>query len=210
MSRQVGRRKAATAALLGALVAGMAALSFAAVPLYRAFCQATGFGGTTQRAEAAPGMAAGAAAGAAAGRLITVRFDSNVDGDLPWRFEPAQGPVAAKVGEATTVFFRATNLSRQAVVGQAAFNVTPLKAGLYFDKVQCFCFSEQRLAAGESADMAVTFFVNPDMLTDRNLDDVNTITLSYTFYRDRDAEKAESRAAGGGAGTAAAPPPRLD
>ncbi|MFI4987211.1 MAG: cytochrome c oxidase assembly protein [Alphaproteobacteria bacterium] len=187
MSAPLARRKAVTALLLAGLVAAMIGLSFAAVPLYRVFCQATGYGGTTQRAETAPGEASE--------RVVTVRFDASVNPDLPWRFEPASGPMTVKVGEEATAFFRATNLAHEAVIGQAVFNVTPLKAGLYFDKVQCFCFSEQRLAAGESADMAVTFFVSPDILQDRNLDDVSTITLSYTFYRNRDAEKAESAAA---------------
>ncbi|HLI12989.1 MAG TPA: cytochrome c oxidase assembly protein [Alphaproteobacteria bacterium] len=176
-------RKAPTAILLVTLVAGMVGLSFAAVPLYRAFCQATGYGGTTQRAQAAPG--------AASDRVVVVRFDSAVNPELPWRFEPAQGPVTVRLGEPTTVFYRATNLSGETTIGQASFNVTPLKAGLYFDKIQCFCFSEQRLDPGQSAEMPVTFFVDPDMLKDRNLDDVSTITLSYTFFRNRDAERLE-------------------
>ena len=182
MSGRLRFRKAATAALLLGVTAGMVGLSFAAVPLYRMFCQVTGFGGTTQRAATAPG--------AVAGRLITVRFDAEVDPSLPWRFEPEQSSIAVRVGESATAFYKATNLSQESVIGQAVFNVTPLKAGLYFDKIQCFCFTQQRLAPGESEDMPVTFFVDPDILKDRNLDDVGTITLSYTFYRDKEAEAA--------------------
>ena len=174
------RRKAATAAALAALVATMVGLSFAAVPLYRLFCQATGFEGTTQRAAAAPG--------AVARRIITVRFNTDTDPGLPWRFEPPAAPVELHAGEAATVFFRAANLSDEAVIGSAVFNVTPLKAGIYFDKVQCFCFTEQRLAPRAAAELPVSFFVDPALLADRNLDDVDTITLSYTFYRNADAE----------------------
>ncbi len=193
MSGRLSRRKAVTAALLVGLVAGMVGLSFAAVPLYRIFCQVTGFEGTTQRASAAPGRVAS--------RVITVRFNADTDPALPWRFEPAQTALKVKVGEEATAFFRAKNLARESVVGQAVFNVTPLKAGLYFDKIQCFCFSEQRLSAGESVDMPVVFFVNPDLLEDRNMDDVDTITLSYTFYRDTAAEQHD-RAAAAGKGSA--------
>jgi len=188
MKAPLARRKAATAALLGALVAGMVGLSFAAVPLYRLFCQATGFEGTTQRAAAAPAQASS--------RSITVRFNADTDPGLPWRFEPPARALTLKVGEQAVAFYRARNDARESVVGQAVYNVTPLKAGRYFDKIQCFCFSEQRLGPGESAQMPVVFFVSPEMLADRNMDDVDTITLSYTFYRDRDAEA-----------TAAAPPP---
>ncbi len=183
MSGRLHLRKAATATLLLAVTAGMVGLSFAAVPLYRLFCQVTGYGGTTQRASAAPG--------AVSGRLITVRFDAAVNPDLPWKFEPEQGSIAVRVGEPATAFYKATNLSQESVVGQAVFNVTPLKVGLYFDKIQCFCFTEQRLGPGESEDMPVTFFVDPDILKDRNLDDVATITLSYTFYRNKEAEAVE-------------------
>ncbi|MFI5022826.1 MAG: cytochrome c oxidase assembly protein [Alphaproteobacteria bacterium] len=209
MSGRLARQKAVTAALLAGLVAGMVGLSFAAVPLYRIFCQVTGFEGTTQRASAAPGPVAS--------RVMTVRFNADTDPALPWRFEPAQNAVKVKVGEEATAFYRAKNLARVSVVGQAVFNVTPLKAGLYFDKIQCFCFSEQRLSAGESADMPVVFFVNPDLLKDRNMDDVDTITLSYTFYRDtdaeardKDAEAGKGSASRGGAPTPAARAPSVN
>jgi len=189
MSFGAERKRALTAALLACLVAGMVGLSFAAVPLYRIFCQATGYEGTVQRAKAAPG--------AVVGRTITVRFNADTDPALPWRFAPEQTALEVRPGEQTLAHFRAANLAAASVVGQAVFNVTPLKAGLYFDKVQCFCFTKQRLSPGESVAMPVVFFVDPDMLKDRNMDDVDTITLSYTFYRDKDAEAAD-RTAGRG------------
>jgi cytochrome c oxidase assembly protein subunit 11 len=187
MSDRLQSRKAVTATVLAVLVAGMIGLSFAAVPLYRIFCQVTGYGGTVQRAEAAPG--------AVAGRVMTVRFNADTDPGIPWRFEPKQIEVKVRVGEPTLAYYRATNLAQETVIGQAVFNVTPLKAGVYFDKIQCFCFTQQRLEPGQSQDMPVTFFVNPDILKDRNLDDVNTITLSYTFYRNKEAEAAEKLSA---------------
>jgi cytochrome c oxidase assembly protein subunit 11 len=187
MSRQLRRRKVGTAIVLGTLVAGMIGLSFAAVPLYRLFCQATGFEGTTQRAAAAPARVAS--------RVITVRFNADTDPGLPWSFAPEQTAIRLKVGEQAMAFYRARNNAHESVIGQAVYNVTPLKAGLYFDKIQCFCFSAQRLGPGENADMPVVFFVNPDMLADRNMDDVDTITLSYTFYRDKDAEVPNATAA---------------
>jgi len=193
MTDRLKHRKVVTAAVLVGVVAVMVGLSFAAVPLYRIFCQVTGYGGTTQRAEVAPG--------AVGDRIITVRFNADVDPNLPWRFEPEQSAVTVKVGEQKLAYFKATNLSNEPIVGQAVFNVTPLKAGLYFDKVQCFCFSEQRLEPGQSEDMPVAFFVDPDIVKNRNLDDVQTITLSYTFFRDKDAE-AREKAAGRVAGSA--------
>jgi cytochrome c oxidase assembly protein subunit 11 len=160
------------------VVVGMGCLAFASVPLYRLFCQVTGFGGTTQRAEVAPAPVQGPGGE----RVITVRFDATV-ADVPWTFEPVQRAVAVKVGETALIAYRAHNRSRVDIVGTATFNVSPPKAGQYFDKLQCFCFSEQTLRAGETVDMPVSFFVDPAILTDRNLDDVTTITLSYTFFR---------------------------
>ena len=187
MSRHLRRRKVGTAAVLAGLVAAMVGLSFAAVPLYRIFCQATGFEGTTQRAAAAPSQVSS--------RVVTVRFNADTDPGLPWSFAPKQNAITVKLGEQAMAFYRARNTSHETVVGQAVYNVTPLKVGLYFDKVQCFCFSAQRLGPGESVDMPVVFFVDPDMLADRNMDDVDTITLSYTFYRDKDAEAHNAAAA---------------
>jgi len=157
-----------------ALVAlAMVALAFASVPLYRAFCQATGFGGTTQRAEMAPGAVAGE---------IGVRFDANIDSKLPWRFEPVQEKVRLHPGERTTIYYRATNLTARTTTGQAIFNVTPEETGPYFNKIACFCFTEQTLKPGESVMMPVVFFVDPKILKDEDTKTIDEITLSYTFY----------------------------
>lgn len=189
------RRNARTGVVLTGIVAGMIGLSFASVPLYRLFCQVTGYGGTTQVAEAAPG--------AVAERVIKVRFNADTAPGLPWTFKPVQREIALKIGESGLAYYRARNLADQAVTGTSTFNVTPLKAGQYFSKVQCFCFTEQRLEAGQELDMAVSFFVDPEILSDRNLDDVKTITLSYTFFRAPGFrapgdEKAEAEPAGAG------------
>ncbi len=169
------RRNARTGVVLTGIVAGMVGLSFASVPLYRLFCQVTGYGGTTQIAAAAPG--------AVSERVIKVRFNADTAPDLPWSFKPVQREITLKVGESGLAYYRARNLAAEAVTGISTFNVTPLKAGRYFSKVQCFCFDEQRLEAGQELDMAVSFFVDPEILSDRNLDEVKTITLSYTFFR---------------------------
>jgi cytochrome c oxidase assembly protein subunit 11 len=162
---------------LGLLVLGvplvMLGMAYAAVPLYYAFCQATGYGGTTQRADANPkGVIA---------REMTVRFDANVDGSLPWRVTPAK-PVTEKIGSIETIAFTATNLSNHPVTGRAIFNVTPELTGSYFNKIQCFCFTEQTLKPGETVEMPVIFFVDPDIDKDHDLRTVQDITLSYTFY----------------------------
>jgi cytochrome c oxidase assembly protein subunit 11 len=164
--------------VLGALVgitAGMIALTFAAVPFYTIFCRATGFGGTTQRVTEA--------AGKTVDRTIEIRFDTQVDRGLPWRFKPNQRAVTLRIGETGMATFHASNTSGAPVVGTAVFNVTPEKAGLYFDKIQCFCFTQQVLGPGESADLPVAFYIDPAIVKDHNLDDVSVITLSYTFYR---------------------------
>ena len=171
------RRNGATALLLVSVVGAMVGLSFASVPLYRLFCQATGLGGTTQRAATAPATRAAA--------IVTVRFDAETAPDLGWEFRPLQTMVTVHPGEEREIFYRAVNKTTAPTTGSAAFNVTPAKAGIYFDKLQCFCFSEQHLGAGESADMGVVFFVDPDILTDPNTSDVRTITLSYTMFRAR-------------------------
>ena len=157
-----------------AFVAGMVGLSFASVPLYRIFCQTTGYGGTPQRVEAASQTTGE--------RVITVRFDTNVDPALDWQFQPEQRSVQVKVGENKLVYFRATNRSAKPVTGHAAFNVSPDIAAPFFDKIQCFCFTEQRLEAHQSIDMPVLFFVDPKIAADHRNDDIGTITLSYTFY----------------------------
>jgi len=157
-----------------AVVVGMVGASYAAVPLYYMFCRATGYGGTPNRADAAPG--------AIGDRVITVRFDTNVDPALPWSFAPETRSVQVKIGEDRLVFFHAVNRSDVAITGHAAFNVAPDNAARYFTKIQCFCFTEQRLEAGESVDMPVSFFVAPGILSDRGNDNLTEITLSYTFY----------------------------
>jgi cytochrome c oxidase assembly protein subunit 11 len=143
--------------------------------LYRLFCAATGFGGTTQRVEADLGRISN--------RTVTVQFDSNVAPDLPWRFEPTQREVSVRLGEQKLVFFTAENLSDKAIVGHATFNVTPQRIGIYFNKIQCFCFTDERLDAHEKVDMPVVFFVDPAMAGNPETRSVNTITLSYTFFR---------------------------
>jgi len=158
---------------LTALVALMVGAAYAAVPLYKIFCQVTGYAGTTQRAEAnAKGVI---------DRDVTVRFDSNITAGVPWTITPAQ-PVTAKIGSIQTIDFIAHNNSDKPFTGQASFNVTPEGTGAYFDKIQCFCFTKQTLQPGETAHMPVVFFVDPDIAKDHDLDTVRDITLSYTFY----------------------------
>ena len=169
------RKRRFTAVLLGGVVVGMGGAAYAAVPAYRLFCQVTGFGGTTRRAHTVPTTISD--------RVIKVQFDANTDPALPWRFRPKQREIALKIGEEDLVFYEAENLGNTPVMGQAGFNVSPAKAGRYFNKIQCFCFNEQVLAAGQRANMPVIFFVDPEMLDDPNMDDVMTITLSYTFFR---------------------------
>jgi len=164
------RRVALFAALF---VAAMVGLAFASVPLYRIFCEATGFDGTTGRALKAPGAVAG---------QIAVRFDANVDPKLAWRFEPEQERVSIRPGAKTQIFYSATNLTARPTTGQAVFNVSPAQAGKYFSKIACFCFSEQTLKPGEHVRMPVVFFVDPKLKTDPDTRDIDEITLSYTFY----------------------------
>ena len=159
--------------LVGVLL-GMAGLSYASVPLYQWFCQVTGYGGTTQKADKAPG--------AAGERTITVRFNSDTAPGLRWAFQPEQRTITVKVGAEELAFYSARNKSKAAVTGTAVFNVTPAKAGQYFNKIACFCFDEQLLKPGQTVQMPVSFFIDPAILKDRNLDDVDTITLSYTFF----------------------------
>jgi len=167
-------RKVTVGALL-AMMAVMFALVGASVPLYRLFCAATGYGGTTQRADAAPDKIVA--------RTITVRFDSQTAPDLPWDFRPAQASVQVHPGEEKVIYYRAVNRSNEPITGTATFNVTPYKVGLYFDKLQCFCFTKQYLAPGESKELSVSFFVDPAIVEDANASDVDTITLSYTMFR---------------------------
>lgn len=157
-----------------AFVASMVGVSFAAVPLYQLFCQVTGYGGTTQRVEQMSETILD--------RKIKVRFDANVAGGLPWDFKPVEREVELKIGETVQISYTAENISNQSTYGQATFNVTPMAAGAFFNKIQCFCFTETELKPGETMDMPVVFFVDPAIVDDLDAKDVTTITLSYTFF----------------------------
>ena len=174
---QRNRTVALRAALFGLAMLGLA---FAAVPLYRIFCQVTGFGGATVRADSAPGAVAGE---------IGVRFDANITATLPWKFEPEQKTVRIRPGERTTIYYLAQNYTARATTGRAIFNVSPAQAGAYFSKIECFCFTEQTLKAGERVRMPVVFFVDPKLRTDPATRHIDEITLSYSFYP---VEKAAS------------------
>ncbi len=175
------RRDMLVAGACGAFVAGMVGLSYASVPLYDWFCRTTGFGGRTQVATAAPGQVLD--------RLVTVRFDANVGSGLPWKFAPAQTSIQVKLGEVVTVDYTVINESARTTSGVASYNVTPLNWGSYFQKINCFCFSDQTLKAGEKRDMTVVFYVDPALLNDSDAREHNTITLSYTFYPQREPQR---------------------
>jgi cytochrome c oxidase assembly protein subunit 11 len=168
------RRTRLTAVLLTGVIAGMLGLTAAAVPLYRLFCQVTGYGGTTQRAERAPDQISD--------QTIKVRFNAEVAQGIPWSFKPEQREIEIRIGEQQLAFYAARNNGSRPIVGTATFNVTPNKAGAYFSKIDCFCFTEQVLQPGESADLPVSFFVDPAILDDPETQDVRSITLSYTFF----------------------------
>jgi cytochrome c oxidase assembly protein subunit 11 len=180
MAQGGSRRHLTTVVLLVAVLAFMGGLTAAAVPLYRIFCAATGYGGTTQRASAAPEDIAKA--------FVTVRFDTDISADLNWEFHPLVSEVRVHPGEQQQVFFRAVNRSNTGITARAVYNVTPTKSGIYFDKLQCFCFNAQYLAPGESKDMGVVFFVDPDLLKDPDTNDVRTITLSYSMFKAADQQ----------------------
>lgn len=188
------RRDVAIAAACGVFVAFMVGMAYAAVPLYSWFCRTTGFGGTTQVAAAAPTQVSD--------RRVAVRFDANVGAGLPWRFEPERTSLEVRLGEVVTVYFRVRNLSQQETGAQAAYNVTPTTVGSYFTKINCFCFTEQHLAPGEEREMPVVFYVDTDLAKDSDQDDLNTITLSYTFFPLRPAPHTgvANRAGAAGAG----------
>jgi cytochrome c oxidase assembly protein subunit 11 len=168
-------RDALVAAICGLVVVLMVGASYAAVPFYNWFCRATGFNGTTQVATAAPSAAP-------LSRKIAVRFDSNVAGGLPWKFTPEKTEIEVRIGEVTTVYYTVTNQSARTTTGQAAYNVAPLSVGAYFQKINCFCFTEQTMAPGEKREMPVVFYVDPAIVDDHDNDMLNTITLSYTFF----------------------------
>jgi len=171
--RQSRRNAVAGVVLLGAAFAMLGA-AYAAVPLYRIFCQVTGYGGTTQRAEVNSNKVLK--------RTITVRFDANVSRDMPWTFRPVVRKMVVHIGENKLAFFRATNNSDEVVTGSAAYNIAPDSAGAFFDKIQCFCFTEQTLQPHQTVDMPVTFFVDPDIVKDPDAGVLSEITLSYKFY----------------------------
>jgi cytochrome c oxidase assembly protein subunit 11 len=185
--QQRSRRDIAVAFACGAFVAVMVGVSFAAVPLYSWFCRTTGFGGTTQVAKAAPAQISG--------RTITVRFDSNVAPGLPWSFEPERRTVDVRLGEVVTVYYAVRNESARVTRGQAGYNVTPPRTGAYFEKINCFCFTEQTLQPGEKRDMAVVFYVDPKLANDSEEDTVSNITLSYTFFPVRVPERPVAESA---------------
>jgi cytochrome c oxidase assembly protein subunit 11 len=168
------RRDLAVAAACGVFAATMVGAAYAAVPFYNWFCRATGFQGTTQVATSAPASILE--------RKVRIRFDANVTGNLPWRFEPDRTSIEAKIGEVVTVGYTVVNESARETVGEASYNVTPPTVGAYFSKINCFCFTEQRLKPGERRDMAVVFFVDPALVEDHDQDGLDSITLSYTMY----------------------------
>jgi cytochrome c oxidase assembly protein subunit 11 len=168
------RRDLLVAFLCGGLVASMVGLSFAAVPLYSWFCRTTGYGGTTQVAKERPTQISD--------RTITVRFDSNVAAGLPWRFEPERRTIDVRLGEVVTVYYSVTNLAARVTAGQAGYNVSPPTVGGYFDKINCFCFTEQTMKPHEKRQMAVVFYVDPKLAEDAEEGNLDLITLSYTFY----------------------------
>jgi cytochrome c oxidase assembly protein subunit 11 len=181
-----GSNRGVVFACLSALLV-MGAATWAAVPLYRIFCQVTGYGGTPMRAEKAPEKASE--------RTILIRFDANVTPGMPWQFEPAQRTLEVKIGENALAFYRAHNTSDHPITGSASYNVSPDTAGAFFGKIECFCFTEQTLKAGEQVEMPLSFFVDPSILEDRDAAHIKEITLSYTFYPvGKDGARADVKA----------------
>jgi len=183
----VHKRDALIAGACGALVAVMVGMSYAAVPFYNWFCRTTGFNGTTQVATAGPVTVLD--------RKVTVRFDANVAGGLPWKFEPERTSIEVKLGQVVQMDYIAVNESTRATTGVAAYNVAPLNMGAYFRKINCFCFTDQTLKAGEKQTLSVVFYVDPDLAKDEDGQDVNTITLSYTFYPQRVSQQPVAQSA---------------
>ena len=171
----IERRHRRLVVILLILSIAMVGLTFASVPLYRLFCQVTGYGGTPQRAETHAEIVPHS-------RLITVRFNADIDYRLPWQFKPNRRQMDVHLGETSLMFYHVTNLASRPISGIAVYNVTPPKAGLYFNKLQCFCFDEQRLTAKQEMQMPVTFYIDPALADDPDFADADTITLSYTFY----------------------------
>ena len=180
-SKQKLRRDMAIAASCGVFVATMVGAAYASVPFYNWFCRTTGFAGTPQISEKAPDHILG--------RTVTVRFDSNVTAGLPWKFVPEQNTIDVRLGEVVTVNYKVTNLAARTTSAQALYNVSPPQVGGYFNKINCFCFTEQTLKAGETREMAVVFYVDPKIAEDRDMNTLKTITLSYTFYPVRESDR---------------------
>jgi len=191
-SRPAPRRDVVVAFFCGGLVAAMVGLSFAAVPFYSWFCRTTGYGGTTQVAKALPTYTTD--------RVITVRFDSNVAAGLPWRFEPERRTIDVRLGEVVTVYYKVINEAARMTAGQAGYNVNPTTTGIYFEKINCFCFTLQTMKPGETRDMAVVFYVDPKLVDDSEQNNVKLITLSYTFYPVQVPDQAAENAAPGKSG----------
>jgi cytochrome c oxidase assembly protein subunit 11 len=169
------RRDVIVAGCCGVFVAAMVGAAYASVPFYNWFCRTTGFGGTPQVAENAPDQVLG--------RTLFIRFDSNVAAGLPWKFQPEQNEIKVRIGEVATVHYKVVNEAAREITAQASYNVSPPTIGAYFDKINCFCFTQQTMKPGETREMTVVFYVDPALVKDHEQDDLNTITLSYTFYR---------------------------
>ncbi len=167
-------RNRRSAMILAGIVVAMGGLAYASVPLYQLFCQVTGYGGTPRSADHVPAQTLD--------RQVTIRFNADISRSLPWRFRPAQKEIALRIGEQGLAFYQATNQATTTTSGTAIYNVTPLKVGSYFNKIDCFCFEEQSLAPGQSVDMPVAFYIDPAIDDDPNMKDISTITLSYTFF----------------------------
>jgi cytochrome c oxidase assembly protein subunit 11 len=181
------RRDMVIAGCCGVFVAAMVGAAYASVPFYNWFCRTTGFAGTPQVSEQAPDHILG--------RTVTVRFDSNVTPGLPWKFVPEQDTITVRIGEVATVKYKVINLAARTITAQASYNVAPPQVGAYFNKINCFCFTEQTLKAGETREMAVVFYVDPKIAEDRDQNTLNTITLSYTFYPLREQDRPVADAA---------------
>lgn len=178
--------KLRTALIAAAAALAMLGLGFAAVPLYRLFCQVTGFGGTTMRASETDADIAARLAQSAGAGAISIRFDASIDRGMPWQFAPSQATQSVAIGQRSMTFYTARNLSDQPITGRASFNVTPEQAGKYFNKIQCFCFTEQTLKPGEEVRMPVLYYVDPKAIDDPEMKGVEQITLSYTFHQAND------------------------
>ena len=180
------RRDLVIAACCGVFVAAMVGAAYASVPLYSLFCKVTGFAGTPLVSERAPDHVLG--------RSLTIRFDSNVTPGLPWKFVPEQNSIQLRIGEVATVHYKVINEAARTITAQASYNVTPPQVGAYFNKINCFCFTEQTMKPGETREMTVVFYVDPSIAKDRDQNDLNTITLSYTFYRLPETERPVAEA----------------